>query len=580
MRQNASGRNGLVVACVLSVMASIQSQAGAQSFRDPKVNEIVVNNNAAVANSGAALADHDNGNAPKLDAGHLQDLKGETQLTRLPAHLAFRGLSDSKEYKNMFREMVTSQVPVMFQTMMMVENGAATGYIGALQSVSNLLRNQVQAADLELKMRRVADSTGASEKDYVNAVFEGMKRNQASEYSWPLGLAVASGDEFTGQLNEKLKIDNELRQLDFGGASNVDHLPKEWKDKNQNKYTWLLSDVMWGDNSSTDQRVKDLKKLQTEVLGDVEFKATKPAASDPKVTVTKTYKEPTIKKLRVKGESGGTGIASTGLTTMATSQSPAPREIKGINSYRQKRKEEVWEGMYEILDEYCKFKTNDENARKNVFQKVTAASKIRKEMLNKVSSPNMTVTINLIDQVFKIWVQTAGAGDSEPTKIKCDFSQKDPTESMPDDWETPNKKFDDCETKPKQCIRNKWLYKFVDIVSYDALLEDVRGAYEKGMLRLLASDPSLGVAWQELMCGTLNAAMESTGDYTMCDVGYYLEQEAGKNRARWHTELEDLAKLAQSLGGASNFRFQPNNSLSVAGGGVESTMPTGGGNGS
>jgi hypothetical protein len=111
-----------------------------------------------------------------LDAGKFSDEPGEQRQIRLPSHIAFRGLMDSKEYKSMLKGMITSQVPVMYQTMMMVENGAATGFMGSIESVSLLLGNATDSAQLEMAMRRVAGPE--AERQYVNAVYDGLKAQQ------------------------------------------------------------------------------------------------------------------------------------------------------------------------------------------------------------------------------------------------------------------------------------------------------------------------------------------------------------------------------------------------------------------
>ncbi|MFN4896829.1 MAG: hypothetical protein ACK5GN_06385 [Pseudomonadota bacterium] len=585
MRQTHTTWRGLVTVCTLLAAVLSHSQASAQQDgnRNPVANEVRPDNLAAVPNSGAAGPDHDNGVSFSGEVGHLDKIKeGETKLTRLPANLAFRGLADSKQYKQMFREMVTAEVPTLFQTMMMVENGAANGYIGALQSVSNLLGNTVQAADLELKMRRIADPSGASERDYVNAIHEGLKKQNDNQgkHLWPVGIFFASGDNLHEVLTDSQKAEVPFKEHDFGGASNVDHLPRHYNAGNN--YEWKLSDLVWGKQSSGDNRAEGLKQLQIDVFGDVQFNAVKPIKGDPNVIVTKTFIAPKIKPLKVKG-GGGAGTGGTArLTTMSSDLGP-PQQLQGIRSYQQTKREEVWEGMYKLLDEYCKFKTQNENRNKEIFQKQIAASKLTTEMIQKVSSPNMAVTINLIDQIFKIWVQTAGSAQ-EPTKIKCDFSKSEPKDSMPDDWTPPTQILDNCEKNPKQCTRNKWMYKFVDMIALDKLLEEVKGAHESAMMRLLSSDPSAAIVWQELMCASVQSNTQADGAATMCDVGFYFEALMGQNRGRWHTELEELAKLAQSLGGSSNFRFQPNNSLAAAGGGYDSAGDadpgSGGGSGS
>jgi hypothetical protein len=258
--------------------------------------------NARVITGGAGSDATGNTNAPTRgqslvllnpSAGSFPQQPSEIKLTRMPANLGLRGLADSAQYKNMLRGMVTSQVPVMFQTMMMVENGAATGYIGALQSVSNFLGNSVQAADLELKMRHIADNSGAAERAYVNAVHEGLKEQSADKGRalWPVGLFYASGDRLDDEAlnDDKHRIISPLKNHPRGGAAFADYLPTDRRPANNEAVD--VVDTVFKD-SDGNSVAANYKNIVRDVVGRVLAKTENSDSSDPAVIVKREFVRP------------------------------------------------------------------------------------------------------------------------------------------------------------------------------------------------------------------------------------------------------------------------------------------------
>jgi hypothetical protein len=78
----------------------------------------------------------------------------------LPPLKGFRQLADAAPIKEMYKELINKEVPVLFQTMMMVENGAATGFIGSMGAVSNLMNNTIQTQQFQLQLMDLTDTTG------------------------------------------------------------------------------------------------------------------------------------------------------------------------------------------------------------------------------------------------------------------------------------------------------------------------------------------------------------------------------------------------------------------------------------
>jgi hypothetical protein len=86
----------------------------------------------------------------------------------------------------------------------------------------------------------------------------------------------------------------------------------------------------------------------------------------------------------------------------------------------------------------------------------------------------------------------------------------------------------------------------------------------------MTADASTAEYVNQLFCSSLVAHQHSSSSQSQCNIGFWFDSMAGLNRQRWSDQLEATAKLAQSLGGSSNFRFQPNNSLTATGGAFDS----------
>jgi hypothetical protein len=163
---------------------------------------------------------------PSKQRGQLNSLPTmSNKLTHLPPMVAVRGLSDSPQIKKVLRSMITSQVPVMYQTMTMVENGAAAGFVGSMKTVSKLLNNVTNSAQLEIKLKQITDRSGAEALGYANAIHDGMKAQDLQKGSklWPVGIFYASGDPLDA---DKLKagqtISTEPTPHPDGGSTKLD----------------------------------------------------------------------------------------------------------------------------------------------------------------------------------------------------------------------------------------------------------------------------------------------------------------------------------------------------------------------
>lgn len=514
------------------------------------------------------------------DSGKPIELPGETKITRMPGHTAFRGLADSTQYKEMFKGMITSQVPVMFQTMMMVENGAMTGFIGSLQAVSNMLDGSIQSANLELAMRGVLGPD--AQRQFVNAVHEGLKRNEgkSGENLWPVGLYYATGDQIAESLTDnKFKLEQKYQENQTKGATMVQHVSTDRRPQNNEDvdkatlWDFVFANGAGTGSSAADNRRDEQKKWAKEVVGDFKFERVQTNANpyNPRYEIKWTFVPPTLKAPIKQDNSFSAAVSG---------RFEVPDEVYGMNVKLHEIRKKTWTSMYLLLNNYCNFKKTNNNSGREIFDKWFAAEYIKSStqmanaLLENVSSNNLKVTVNMVDQVFKIWVQTS-TDSTQPTKIDCDFQNAE--QEMPENAEG-NDGGDSCKgsDKAKKCRRNKFLYRLVDIIALDKLLDQAKDTYEAAMVNALTAGPSIAERVNTLFCNSLATNQNSDLNNSQCNIGFWLDSMAGFNRQRWSDQLESAAKLAQSLGGSSNFRFQPNNSLAVAGGGYDSAGDAGG----
>ena len=111
----------------------------------------------------------------------------------LPAMKGFRELADAQPVQDMFKGLVTKKVPVLFQTMMMVENGAATGFMGSMQAVSNLMSNQVETTQLSFQLDDMLDPSGQRKFEHGVAILNALEGG-GDVKTWPDALWDARGD--------------------------------------------------------------------------------------------------------------------------------------------------------------------------------------------------------------------------------------------------------------------------------------------------------------------------------------------------------------------------------------------------
>jgi hypothetical protein len=523
------------------------------------------------------------------EAGKLQAIPPKKEsLTHLPPMLAVRGLSDSEQIKKVLRSMITSQIPVMYQTMMMVENGAATGFMGSMETVPGLLDNATNSAQLELTLKEITDSTGAEALGYVNSIHEGMKKQSPDKGKnlWPVGIFYASGDSLDDTpLTDAsgYKIKQEPSRHQYGGSTKLDAISNtSGADGDVQPMSGFgagiramadspgpapgggssekLSEILWqsSQNSKSQDFGTDLE-FQTKIVGDLTVDKGDAKKDQPFSSSEIKYVEPTE------------SVDDVNASSNANSGSGNDGKLRGFYYLRYEKKKKLWEETYKLMGKYCKFKSDNKNRGKKLFQKLTPASEFTPEMLKQTSSRSFKWTVNLLDIFFKTWMETRSSDPSMPNKIDCDFDGNESADrSMPIKFETPDNKFDNCKAEPKKCSRNRWILKLVELIAEDRVIDDFKNWHEAALNRALGQHPWVAMKVEELLCTSLRAE-RTGGNIALCDTTLFLEKIAENNRQSWVRIVGDLSKMAQNAVGSASFRPQQNSVHNSAGGATQTT---------
>jgi hypothetical protein len=465
----------------------------------------------------------------EIDAGARQFSYDQISL---PPLKGFRELADAAPIQEMYKELITKQVPVLFQTMMMVENGAGTGFIGSMNAVSGLMSNTVESTELSMKLMDMTDVSGQLKYAYVGRLQSALKNNEEAD-SWPAALYIASGDEAKGGQGAKAKF----QKLDSSKPFDLSTLPAVKASANAGSpktEVKLGEDMLFNEDPNfvgppdpktqfKNQQLKELREEFKKSVGDL--------------------------TLKIQAEEGDGGK----LARRIKIEYDRPEEKDGrwgVERRAYEESEEVWKNLLNLLNKVCEYKKKNENNSKEPTEKTLGAQAVQwtPEMWKGASAPDIVMTENLLQQLFSL---------SRPSK---DLEKIDCNNDYPPGGEVefPNGVFgeanqnmpDSCQKgedqKPAPCIRFKVLNKFATIIgtsralhTYDAL---------KQISERFAKDPATLAMTERLF-------VELIGDG---EIGELID----RNRDDWFSFTLTLAKYMQGQqGGGANFRPDSNNAI-------------------
>lgn len=437
---------------------------------------------------------------------------------------AFGQMADSEDLQKHFKALLKKRVPVHYMTMMMVENGAATGFIGAMAGLNGVYENTIQTHGLQLAQLQAFDQSGMAVKQYEKTLAEQMQVPGHQDAFIPALWAVnadvidpdsSGGDSGPKPLPMRYKHPQELMPTKGAQADpRIDPNKLDSPDiQKEKKLSKILIDAAKKEangasgekHKNQDAKLNAFEQEFVELLGDV--------------------------KLSVEDKNGA---------HLRTIQFIQPKEKDGrraIDYVDRQNIEQVWKSTQEVLKEYCKFKASDQNYDSQIFQKKRPASVLedKKDERDKASAPDMPLTVPYVDQIFRLMAsgQPIAAG-------KCDTMFDPSIDKMPsvDDTSGSADTFDDCDKKPKQCLRNKVILTGVKLVARSRTLHQYLYLLETA--HQLAREPE----YNSLINNMAESILETVN----------LESEIEDNRERWMGFSNFLSKLAQGQATGSVFR--------------------------
>jgi hypothetical protein len=391
----------------------------------------------------------------------------------LPPLKGLQQIMDSSVTKTLLKDLTASESAVLMQTYMMVENGAATGFMGSMNIGSNFMTNLLDTQSYQLKLLEASDDTGKLKKAYVARVAQEMQGG-ANKDVWPAALYVASGEDGQKAQEKMQDLSAGQKAYDLGSLTATgagSPLASGTSSKDSQLFTELLFVNNTGGGGSSgpngnfspaagaqsssykNQQLDLLKKDFRELVGDVEIKMTSTGPSKYARSVDLNFIAP-------KADQEGR---------------------RGVAAVNWQEVQVVWENLHVILNEYCEWKQSKPNAGKEVFtmetDTTTAAIGKKGNLGNPwelVSAPDKPMTMSVIQMLYKMYENTKRGSD-----IKCeDFKNLAKADAIPDQESenTGTVNLNDCGPK-KGCLRNRIALQISYLVARSRTLHTYRSLF-------------------------------------------------------------------------------------------------------
>jgi len=494
---------------------------------------------------------------------------------KLPPMTGFQQLAGAKPMKEMLKKLITADVPVMYQTMMMVENGAATGFIGSMNTVGSLLSNTMQATQLQME---VFDSLNQPEKRFTYMMDAYKSLQGPNKDIWPAALYWASGDRpdqtpvpFNTFESNPSKTGSGPRQLlgpngagATGSGTSEDNSPPGSSAGNTaggGNQSALLSAALFSRENNqfpagSESAADELKTAMLDWVGDFEWSSE--ATSDH--TDLTTAKFTPARKYDPAAGPQPDGIAS------------------AFERLRIDTRKQIWEHFNKVMKAYCNFKKENPNIEAPIFNKQKPSEFIQQNAMESwkiIHSLDIRPSINLVDQLFKLFVSRRNISE-----VNCESFKGDETDMPELDKESIDDQeagaateggttFDSCDVSPKTCLRNVVMFRITMFIVESQINHYYRWLFER-LYGYTHNNPHLEVSLSTLFCSNLQLGIP-------CEPGHEFSTQIEDNRLRWIQFANKLSRFAQGQGGSSVFRPAASNNPIGAAGAVAASGSGGGG---
>lgn len=431
----------------------------------------------------------------------------------LPPIKGLAQILNSSVTKNLLKELTASEATVLMQTYMMVENGAATGFMGGMNIGSNLMQNMLQSQDFQLKLLEATDDTGKMKEAYINKIAKEMQSGKNKDV-WPAALYIASGDDG--------KAANAPQMTDLSAAIEPYDLELVTAEgttqgsKDKRKLTDMLfvkGAASKGANTYGNDKLDQLRSDFVSLVGDVE------------ITLDKN-KSKYARDVKIEFKAPEFDNATEGR--------------RGVARLNWEEVQVVWTNINTLLYEACKWKESNPNTGKLPYEMETLATTDKVGGSSSASSagtawelssaPDLTFTINVLDQLLKLHMEHRPAGD-----LKCDDLKLDefgiPEQGAASSGAQSN--LNDCGPK-KGCLKNRVVLHLSYMIARSRTLHTYRSLYT--ISSRFVTEPLAGELLNRLFNRTFS--------------GMNIDAELEANRGRFYDFVNHMSQLTQGQLGA------------------------------
>lgn len=451
---------------------------------------------------------------------------------KVPAMEGLQQIASSQSVKKMLQNLVKSDVSVFYQTMMMVENGAATGFMHSMDTVGSLLSNTMQSSQLQMQIFDARDPSGEKKLEYLAAAYK--SATTENKNFWPAALWWASGDRVETPAATPPPVKDNPEKT----GSNAGDTSSSSSGSTSGKKEALLSERIFkgsygtaSGNMSGPPEPGDIRPMLNDAMLDWlgDYKITDEQTSD----ITLETRGEWIKAKKYEQENSTPGGGANGDIDKSSV----------YELFRKKTREYVWKHFNEAMKQYCEFKQkNNVNSSADILQKKMPSSAIQDDTWEKIFSIDIRPSINLIDQLFKLFMARRPIEE-----VDCNDFKGTP-DTMPESGNasaSTSSSFDSCQDSPKTCLRNVILYRIVQFITESQLNYYYRWLWEG--LFSHTPDETNRYYLSELFCVSLRLPWP-------CEPNHEFNIRLEDNRAGWIEFSNKLSKFAQGQGGSTVFK--------------------------